>query len=236
MTIEEALRAFSAARARVISDLRKPFIETLSALEADLRRQRPFPKPSGPLRLLFRGDYQRLRADIIQRVERAQQARASLAEFEAAVASPNDHFQKHIALGTRKICEEVDTRILATIRADRQQKAEARQTEAAVMNLSRETGTQYTFLGPALYQATQKHAATLVGSINIDGRKLAQTTRDRGYSFELYAWLPEMEAYVGRPCWFWYDGRGCPRFMPLVGSRAPVSPSGSAQEGTFSSD
>lgn len=223
MTLEEAQRAFHQQRILAVDELRKPYVEAVATAERQFCLMRP-KRPTGPFRWFLRSDFERVQVDWNARKARLISAKARMLEFEADVANWQSPLQRRINAMTRQRCERTDPTILATLRREQERKAEANRLADALVALNTETGEKHEFLLPGTLK--NKWGGTLLDRVDLAGRALARATDDRGYSFVLFPWRDDMGSYIGRPCWFWYNGFGEPRFTPQVGARPPLPPPG----------
>lgn len=224
MTLEEAQRAFYQQRSLAVAELRKPYTAAVAKAEGNFYVPRP-KRPTGPLRWLFIGDFERVLADWNARKTRLISARARLLEFEAEIADRQSHLQRKINLLMREGCNRSDPAILAILENEQRRKAEEKQFADALRALNAESGESHTLLRPSASKA--KWGGTLFDRVAIAGRTFARATDDRGYSFVLFPWSESMQSYVGRPCWFWFNASGEPHFAPQLGARPALPPSSS---------
>lgn len=220
MTLEEAQSAFHQERDRAVDDLRKPLEQAVARAERGVfvpvvRR------PKGLFwRILIR-DYERFRDDSRARFAALELALKKLYEFDALVRDRQSPLQGDINARTRQRCEAADSAILDTLRREQARKDEAKQLAVAVSEFNRATGEKHELVLPETLNG--KCPGTLVDAVELNGQLFARVTNDRGYSYELFPWQSGMEAHIGRPCWFWYDGRGKVKVGAQVAARPALT-------------
>lgn len=223
MTLKEAQRAFHQQRTLAVDELRKPYVKAVATAEREFCLTRP-KRPTGPFRWFLGSDFERVQADWNARKARLISAKARMLEFEAEVANWQSPLQRRINAMTRQRCERTDPMILLTLKREQERKAEAKRVADALVELNTATGEKHELLLPGLFK--NKWGGALLDSVDLAGRVFARASADRGYSFVLFPWRDEMSSFVGRPCWFWYNAFGEPRFAPQLGTRPPLPPSG----------
>lgn len=221
MTLEEAQRAFYRQRTLAIDELRKPHARAVAKAEREFCPSRP-KQPTGTFRLILRSDFERVNTDWSARRARLVSAKARLLEFDAEVADLQSHLQRRINALTRQRCDRTDPMILAVLEREQMRKTEAKWLADALAALNTHTGEKHELRLPE--SSKNKWGGTLLDRVEVAGRGYARATDDRGYSFVLFPWLDDMSSYIGRPCWFWYNGCGEARFAPQLGSRPPLPP------------
>lgn len=219
MTIEQAQRAFHLERSRAIGDLRKPFEEAVKRVERGVLVP-VIKRPGGPFRRFLMRDYERIRRDSQERCAAVESARAKLDEFDARAKDRQSGLQRDINERTQQRCDAFDPAILDALRREQSRKDEAKRLAEAVSEFNRATGEKHEIMLPEVLK--RKCGGTLVDAIELTGQLFARVTSDKGYSYELFPWESGMEAYIGRLCWYWYDGNGRVRFEPQAGIRAPL--------------
>lgn len=220
MTLEQAQRAFQQQHGLAVDDLRKPFIDAVNRAERDLLVP-VVKRPTGPFRKFLMRDFERVRADWLNRRAALESAKMRLRAFEASVQDSRSPLQLEIRVRTQERCGEADHAILEHLRRERVRREEAMKLADAVDELNYASGEEHKLLLPDA--AKGKWSGTLVDNVELAGRAFARATNDRGYSYMLFPWRNDMVQLVGRPCWFWYDGRGRARFASQIAARPPLA-------------
>lgn len=224
MTFEEAARAFRSIREAVVQERRASLHDRFNRLKYELRKCALPRRPSGPFSILLAADYGRLFDEYKRQRERCSAAREAIAEFEADANEPTSRLMRWVGGETARRCDGMDDAIMIAIRREERRRRYEIQRDEAVTHLSRESGTEHRLVRPSASRGgVRKDEATLVGQIELLGERYAKTTRDRGWSFDLYPWDEEMGPSISRACWFWYDAQQRFHFAPLIGTKPPLA-------------